>query len=147
LLQKLQKRKHHTTMSLLIDAARNGSVDQVHEVLKSNISIDKDLTEYGDTALIVAASEGNDSIVKILLDHGADILYKNYDGDTALINALKNGNGSTVDLLTHRMKSMSQEDKDVTLMVASGAGNARCVNYLLRHRASMYSVFIDCMSY
>uniref|UniRef100_A0A1X7T743 Uncharacterized protein n=1 Tax=Amphimedon queenslandica TaxID=400682 RepID=A0A1X7T743_AMPQE len=46
---------------------------------------------YGDTALIVAAREGNCDVVELLLKKGANPSHSNYSGNTALIAAAERG--------------------------------------------------------
>ena len=53
----------------------------------------------GVTALIFAAAAGNESVVRLLLDHGADKSLAEIDGDTALDRARQNGNDSVIPLL------------------------------------------------
>jgi len=53
-------------------------------------------------SLIIACSEGNLEIVKLLLDRGACIEAKNNDGDTPLIIACSGGHLEMVKLLLDR---------------------------------------------
>ena len=59
-------------------------------------------TNYGETALIVAAFEGYLGIVRLLLDAGADINAVNEEGFTALLAAASNGYLEVVNYLTIR---------------------------------------------
>ena len=53
----------------------------------------------GRTALMWAASHGNEQIVRFLLEHGADVNAADANGDTALIYAADRGNTGLVQLL------------------------------------------------
>jgi ankyrin repeat protein len=59
----------------LHEAVKNGDITKVEQILslgKENIDIDL-TNEYGETALHLAAGIGNEKIVKLLIDNGADI--------------------------------------------------------------------------
>lgn len=60
------------------------------------------MDEYGSTALLRAVNYGNEMLVSLLLDHGADIDAKDSLGWTALSRAVVNGNVKMVQLLVHR---------------------------------------------
>ncbi|KAF2227545.1 ankyrin repeat-containing domain protein, partial [Elsinoe ampelina] len=49
-----------------------------------------------ETPLMAASSRGNDSIVRLLLQRGADVHARNSDGWTALTKAVYHGKLSTV---------------------------------------------------
>ena len=48
-------------------------------------------TDGVDTALIVACEKGNETIVKMLLENGADVNVENCEGRTALYAAVRRG--------------------------------------------------------
>ncbi len=58
-----------------------------------------EMDEDGDTALIMAAANGNEETVKLLIDAGADVNAKNGDNETALSLALEEGYDGIVKLL------------------------------------------------
>ena len=68
----------------LVNAVLDGNFEKVQLLLKKGVDINsKD--EDGDTALMIASSEGHLEIVKLLLlRKGADVNIKNNDGKTAL---------------------------------------------------------------
>jgi ankyrin repeat protein len=53
----------------------------------------------GDTPLIVASLIGNEEIIKILLDAGAEVNAKDKGGYTALVWATENGHADIAGLL------------------------------------------------
>ena len=54
----------------------------------------------GRTALIWAAQDGHEAVVRLLLEKGADVEAKDRDGRTALIWAAQGGHEAVVRLLT-----------------------------------------------
>ena len=54
------------------------------------------------TALHSAATEGHDSIVRLLLDEGADVSATDKDGDTVLFTAALSGMKLTIEPLLKR---------------------------------------------
>ena len=72
-------------------ASQEGEDDPVRELLAAGAEPDKykydkklNKALHGNTALAAAASYGHDSIVSILIQHGADINRQNEIGNTAL---------------------------------------------------------------
>merc|ERR1719486_1021732 len=66
----------------LLIAARHGQWDAVERVLETSIKqpqLDV-VDEKGNTALIVAAIEGHEKVVSMLIDAGADLAIENLEG-------------------------------------------------------------------
>ena len=57
----------------LLQAAREGNISQVTELIRKGADVNAKDDEYGFTSLIKAAANGHTNIVKLLLDKGADI--------------------------------------------------------------------------
>lgn len=72
----------------LREAACNGDIDVVLEILSKGINVDARHTINGWTALHWAAKRGRKEIVEILLDHGADASVLTEKGETASSLAL-----------------------------------------------------------
>ena len=87
------------------DAARDGTVGEVKEILRSNPTLKVNWKNEKDddrTALIIACASGNDSIVSILLAHpDMDVTLKDKSGYTPFNTARANENISCVRLLLH----------------------------------------------
>ena len=82
-----------TAITLLQEAAVNGHLAMVRELLKRGASVDLQTSLGGtaSTALIEAAYHGNPSIVLVLLQHSAKIDMKDIVGFTALMSAAYQG--------------------------------------------------------
>ena len=71
----------------LFDASGyDGDITRVTELLGAGADPDKYKDSSGDTALIEAAWRGSDSIVSILIQHGADLNIQNKDGKTIFLD-------------------------------------------------------------
>lgn len=69
---------------VLVFSAQRGFVDQAREAFAVGARVDADDWEYGCPALHWAAMGGHESVVKLMLDYGADIATKIDNGWTAL---------------------------------------------------------------
>lgn len=81
--------KHGTVLQNAISGDHVWDVqlgEVVHSLLRYGAEVNEYCPELG-TALYTACLKGQDSIVKILLDHGADIEFRGGDFETALIAA------------------------------------------------------------
>ncbi len=80
--------------------ASSGPFPQTVELLiQSGAQVNRIDTVEGWTALMVAAAEGHQPVVEVLLRHGADIEITDQDGDAAIDHARKRGQTHIVDLL------------------------------------------------
>lgn len=70
-------------IELLIDGARFGDADDVQRALEGKVDVNAQ-DEWGKTALHMAAANGHDEIVKVLIDAGANVAVANESGNTAL---------------------------------------------------------------
>ena len=75
-----------------------------------NIDVVEKTMPYYSTGLIHAAIEGHDEIVRMLLDRGADINYRNIENNTALIAAAKGGNVGVVQVLVEEKANLESQD-------------------------------------
>ena len=83
----------------LLGAARSGDVALLVELLDAGAEIDS-TGPYGNSALIVAATQGHDEVVRLLLERGADAEHKEaFYGAGALDMALFNGHPETARIL------------------------------------------------
>jgi ankyrin repeat protein len=92
---------HASQPQALIDAARQGDLKQVQNLLDGGADINT-RGYYGATPLMAASSAGNFDVVKLLLGQGADLNAKNNKGSTALRLASEKGHIKIVELLKAR---------------------------------------------
>ncbi len=90
-----------------------GNTEQITQLLEQaspELTYAPDST--GKTALHWAAAQGNDNIVRLLLDHGFTINTQDEEGNTPLHLAARNGNLSTVKLLLARDANATLVNRD-----------------------------------
>jgi len=122
----------------LFAAIRAGSHRSVAEFL----SRDKDLVNarnrYGETPLMHAGIYSDAAMVKLLLDHGADVNLVSPDGATALIRAA--GDFAKVELLLAqgaKIDAKSNMARTPLLIAAAFPGNVKTVKLLLARGAKI----------
>lgn len=85
--------------ALIIVAKKIASLEPLKQLLEAGAAIDA-TNNNGDTALISAASSGDDEFVSFLLAKGADVLHTNNQGINAMQAASENDNpGDTLNIL------------------------------------------------
>ena len=94
----------------LIDAAENGDIRRVRELLDSGADPNLRDNRFGVTALIMAW--GYTDIVRLLLENGADPNLRDNLGTTALMMAALEGETETVRLLLENGADPNLIDKD-----------------------------------
>jgi hypothetical protein len=119
----------------LIDAAKNGDIGRVHELLDSGI--DPNIKNYdGNTPLIEASFYGHIYIVESLLRYDANPNIKNFFGYTPLINAILDGHTDIVGLLLDNDADPNIINNHGTALIeASRDGHTNIVGLLLDHGA------------
>lgn len=129
----------------LVDAARQGNVELVRELLDSKADINM-LDNLGQSALMKAAQRGDNEIVKMLLDSKAEIdqasdLRYGY-GYSALMYAAQYGQTETVQILLDKKAAINQKTKggyfDTPLIVAAYKGHIEVVRTLLNRNADIF---------
>jgi ankyrin repeat protein/nucleoside phosphorylase len=93
----------------------------------------------GKTALHWAALKGNEAVVRLLVDNGADIKTKDKDGDTVLHRAAQKGSEAMVQVLVDRGADLDVKDNDgqTALHLASKRENESIARLLLDRRADI----------
>ncbi|BES94896.1 ankyrin repeat domain 50 [Nesidiocoris tenuis] len=114
-----------------------------HEKLEAVLKIDSSALEvtdrHGQTPLNLAARLGLSSIVKVLLEAGADVDHADCDGWTALRAAAWGGHSEIVKLVLEAGAAVDSCDRDerTALRAASWGGHADIVTLLLEANADV----------
>ncbi len=80
-------------------AAYVNAVEIAEQLLSSGADINDQMNKAGGTALSVASEEGHAGVVKVLIDHGADLEAAERNGYTPLTRALWRGHKEVMALL------------------------------------------------
>jgi hypothetical protein len=96
--------------------------------------------EYGQTPLLLAAVNGHEAVVKLLLDKGADLETNDKYGQTPLLMAAWNGHEAVVKLLLDKGADLETNDKEywqTPLSWAARNGHEAVVKLLLDKGADL----------
>lgn len=90
--------------------------------------------------IVMASALGNNEIVKVLIDNGADVNITIRGGETPLHHAAKEGHMDVVKTLLDRKADLNAQDEkgERSLTLAAQNGHADVVRYLLQRGADMY---------
>lgn len=117
----------------IVDAAIDLGTDGASDWLKVQAQINSEIKTEIDQKLIKAAEEGLLSMVRFLLDSGADVNAVENNGYTALMNAARKGYVKIVELLLERGadKDKASVDGWTALMNASAFDRKEIVDLLI----------------
>ena len=97
----------------LLDLAESGELEAIRELLATNEQVDINSRDEAKwTALMLAAKEGHDAVVELLLDAGANIYLVNDAKETALHVAAKNGEAEAARLLLESGSPLTPRDAE-----------------------------------
>lgn len=130
----------------VLTAATVGDATRLGDLLRGKSHLVKERNESGYTPLHIAAREGHDESIRVLLQAGADVNvlavetnnYESAYGWTPLHLAVMNGKASTVKLLLEKGANVNAADKGgklTPLHYAAWAGDAELVKILLAGKA------------
>lgn len=118
------------------DAARNGNLDKVQELLKNDPALVSKRSE-GSTPLHFAAGYGHMDIAKLLLASGADVNAKDSAGETPLHWAGRRENIVELLLLHRADPNAKDHDGNTPLHTAAANGRKELAKLLLAHGADV----------
>ena len=95
--------------------------------------------KYGETALILASTDGSEDIVKMLLEAGANVNVEDNVGNTVLLIAIDRGHKTVIKVLLERGADVNAENRSgqTPLRYVSGRGREDIVKMLLEAGANV----------
>jgi ankyrin repeat protein len=119
-------------------ACSGGSLDQVRIILDLCLHAGINGSNI-DTPLCIAARNGHEAVVKLLLEKGAELEAKDRDSRTPLSWAAENGYGAVVKLLLEKGAELEAESRDsrTPLSWAARNGHEAVVKLLLEKGAEL----------
>jgi len=122
----------------LLKAVEDGDVEAAQNAMKNGADVDAEVID-GDmkdwTVLMVAAFYGHADVIKLLLDHGADVNAKTSKGSTALMAAAEHVDVVKL-LLDHGAEVNAKTSKGSTALM-NAVRNANVVKLLLEYGAEV----------
>lgn len=121
-------------------AVQNKHNDIVDYLLTKGAAIDEYNGENGDTALIMAAYDGNLKMTQTLVNAGASINLKSTDGYTPLYTAVQGNHMNVVDYLLNNgalVDEINGDQEKTALHEASGRNNINIVRTLVNKGANV----------
>ena len=124
-------------MNELHEVVYDGSVENTVNVLSRGVvDIDEGAPD-GTTALMIAAGFGHSHIVRILLNHGANMSFLNNDGWTALHFSVLGGHPAVTKLLVSaNLESGTAQDGSTPLHLAAQGGKLEIMSVLMEAGAN-----------
>ncbi|EPS39086.1 hypothetical protein H072_7130 [Dactylellina haptotyla CBS 200.50] len=130
-------------------AARFGLTEPTYSLISDGICDVNAVDSEDISPLYLAAENGHEGVVTVLLDHGANIETRDIYGRTALIKAVLANQESVVSLLVERGANIevTQNTGETALLLAREIGNPVIIN-LLKYQIETVvdSNFVDNMS-
>ena len=128
-LRDLIEQRKQSALFELLNAASDGEVDLVRTLLndpESGVNLHVDESDYDKrTALHVAASEGQVSVVEALISCGADVDVTDRWGGTPLADAIRNGSSSCAKLLINARAHLGYDDGKMASVLCEYAKDGR----------------------
>jgi len=133
---------HETTEegeSLLSLACSAGYYELAQVLLAMRANVEDRGVKGDCTPLMEAASAGNADIVRLLLEHGADVNAQSSSGNTPLMYACAGGHEEVVTLLLEANANVEDHNENghTPLMEAASAGHVGVAKILLSHGAGI----------
>ena len=126
-LKELIEQRKQGALFELLNAASDGEVESVRSLLQeSNYNLQIDEADYDKrTALHVAASEGQVSVVEALLQGGADVNVRDRWGGTPLADAIRQGADKVFELLLKAKGVLGYDEAKMSSVLCDYAKEGR----------------------
>lgn len=121
--------------TLLMEAANHGSIEVAIVLLKHKANVNA-VTSFNTTPLIYAARGGNPALIKLLIDHGADI---NWDESAPLAQAVFYGHIDAIKALLDARSRIT----DQAINLATYSDRKDILQLLIDHGAKITQKEID----
>jgi ankyrin repeat protein len=129
--------KDDNKFTALCHAARIGHNETVRVLLNNRAKVNSEMGERNP--LLLAAAQGHEQVVKLLLDHGAEASFKSIRSTTPLHLAVLSGHQGTVSLLHQDTINTSNGRKRTPLIYAAIRGSVALLRFLLESGADVNS--------
>jgi ankyrin repeat protein len=122
----------------LMQCARTGSLEAVKALLSRGSDANAKDQREGDTALMWAVAQKHVGIVRLLLEHKADVHTHTSNGFTPLLFAAQQGDADSAQMLLNAGADINEAtpDGDTPLLIASASGHEAFSIFLLEHGAN-----------
>lgn len=143
-----QRKKEIPLENQLIEAAQNGDLSTVKELINKKVNVNAREKYFSNSALIMAAQDGFTSIVETLLAAGADPNLQTIGGSSALIRTVRLAHCVVPEAIPYLLALIEQlltkganvdhqdKQKHTALMWAAFIGNKAIVEKLLKAGAN-----------
>ncbi|KAI8759258.1 ankyrin repeat and SAM domain-containing protein 6 [Biomphalaria glabrata] len=130
----------------LYSACEQGDIDTVQAILDKGCEVDSPLDDEENTALQVAASNGNEQIVRLLIMRGAGLDKANSFGWTPLLQAVRYGHTNIVALLHQHHADLHAKTRygASAMTLAAKGGHIQTVKFLIESGVDMNDVGDGC---
>ena len=124
----------HDKKTALMYACESNNMDALKRLIIAN---KKEVGLKGVSKLLASYKKGNQEIIDILLNNGANIDAVDRKGRSALIKAVNNGNLDIISYLIKKGANLNVIDKDkkTALMYAVDSENVRIIKKLIKEQA------------
>lgn len=120
----------------VFDIARNGTVEELKELMNNDANIINATSEMGFSPLILACYRGNKDVAVFLIENVKDVNYKSGEGTALAALSINYNKDLVLKLLEKKADPNIKDSQGITpLFWAVKRGNAELVKILLDHKA------------
>lgn len=123
----------------VLNLSWQGKVDHIKHLLDEGANVNVMDERDGRTALMKAADQGFDELVKLFLDRGADVNATSYSGKTVLMSACPKCSAGTIERILDMGADINAacEDSSTALMRAASSRDINVIILLLERGANV----------